>query len=171
MESTNFPLEDVLMVCEVCRLAWLAQSTECVYTIWPTEWYSFVIHILETNCWAFCSGQGFSRWVVCVWLHRRVPIVILHGTHTSVENLFIIYTTYWSSAEFILFEVLWLADTFQNLNSIQTRTWNVCAAPYWSLSPSCSFFESKHLNHKKLEESGDSNKDMWVRGKDLQHCL
>lgn len=73
VESTNFPLEDVLMLCEVCRLAWLAQSMECVYTIWPTEWYSFVIHILETNCCVLCSGQGFSQWVVCVWSHRQFP--------------------------------------------------------------------------------------------------
>lgn len=71
-------MEYVLMLCEVCRLAWLAKSTECVYTIWPTEWYSFVIHILETNCCVFRSGQGFSQWVVCVWLHWQIPVVIIH---------------------------------------------------------------------------------------------
>lgn len=97
MESTNFPLQDVLMVCEVCRLAWLALSMECVYTIWPTEWYSFVIHILETNCCVFCSGQGFSQWVVCVWLHWQFPIVLLHEIHTQthMQYLFTIHTGCW----------------------------------------------------------------------------
>lgn len=49
------------MVCEVCRLAWLAQSMECVYTIWPSEWYSFVIHILgDQLLWFFFFYFFFS---------------------------------------------------------------------------------------------------------------
>lgn len=54
------------MVCGVCRLAWLAQSMECVYTIWPSEWYSFVIHILgDQLLWfsflffSLAGGKGF----------------------------------------------------------------------------------------------------------------
>lgn len=47
------------MLCEVCRTAWLALSSQCVCAIWPAHWYSFVIHILETNCCAFCWWRGF----------------------------------------------------------------------------------------------------------------
>lgn len=61
------------MICEVCRMAWLALSTECVCTIWPAHWYSFVIHILETNCCAFCSWRGFSPCAAHVWLHWQFP--------------------------------------------------------------------------------------------------